>query len=113
MLAALWWRPLAAQKSKKDEDAGTRSVQGQVVDPDDQPVVGAIVQLKDMHSLEIRSFVTQEEGKYHFSGLKTEIDYQVKAVSKGMSSAAKTVSLFDTRKIAVLNLKLEKEKDKK
>jgi hypothetical protein len=90
-----------------------RSVQGQVVGPDDQPVVGAVVQLKDMHSLEIRSFVTQEEGKYHFSGLKTEIDYQVKAVSTGMSSAAKTVSLFDTRKIAVLNLKLEKEKDKK
>jgi hypothetical protein len=112
MLAALCWRPLAAQKNKKDEDAGTRSVQGQVVDPDDQPVVGAIVQLKDMRSLEIRSFVTQEEGKYHFSGLKTEIDYQVKAVSVGMSSASKTVSLFDTRKIAVLNLKLEKEKEK-
>ena len=37
----------------------------------------------------------------------------MKALFNGMSSPAKTVSLFDTRKIAVLNLKLEKEKDKK
>jgi hypothetical protein len=103
---------LEAQKNKKDDDANTRVVQGQVLNADDQPVVGAVVQLKDMHSLQIRSFVTQEEGKYHFSGLKTEIDYQVKAMFNGMSSASKTVSLFDTRKIAVLNLKLEKEKEK-
>ncbi len=113
LLLAACWGPLIAQKSKKDEDAGTRTVQGQVTNTEDQPVVGAVVQLKDMHSLEIRSFVTQEEGKYHFSGLKTEIDYQVKAMSGGMSSASKTVSLFDTRKIAVLNLKLEKDKEKK
>src|ERR1022692_4109565 len=49
MLVAVCWSPLTAQKNKKDEDAGTRIVQGQVVDPDDQPVVGAVVQLKDMH----------------------------------------------------------------
>ncbi len=113
MLAAVCWSPLSAQKKdKKDDEAGTRVVQGQVVDPDDQPVVGAVVQLKDMRSLQIRSFITEAEGKYHFSGLKTEIDYQVKALHNGMSSASKTVSLFDTRKIAVLNLKLEKEKEK-
>lgn len=114
ILAAACWSPLAAQKKdKKDDDAGTRIVQGQVTDADDQPVVGAVVQLKDMHSLQVRSFITEAEGKYHFSGLKTEIDYQVKAQFNGMSSSSKTVSLFDTRKIAVLNLKLEKEKDKK
>lgn len=111
VLAAACWSPLAAQK--KDDDTSTRIVQGQVTDPDDQPVVGAVVQLKDMHSLQVRSFITEAEGKYHFSGLKTEIDYQVKALHNGMSSPSKTVSLFDTRKIATLNLKLEKEKDKK
>jgi hypothetical protein len=113
MLAAACWFPLAAQKKdKKDPDAGTRIVQGQVTDPDDRPVVGAVVQLKDMRSLEIRSFITEEAGKYHFSGLKTDLDYQVKALHNGMSSASKTVSIFDTRKTAILNLKLEKEKDK-
>jgi hypothetical protein len=111
-LVAACCSTLEAQKNKKDEDAGTRLVQGQVTDADDHPVVGAVVQLKDMHSLQIRSFVTQDEGKYHFSGLKTEIDYQVKAMYNGMSSPSKTVSLFDTRKTAVLNLKLEKDKEK-
>ena len=34
-------------------------MQGQVTDADDKPVAGAVVQLKDMHSLQIRSFVTR------------------------------------------------------
>lgn len=102
---------LTAQTAKKnDEDAGMRSVQGQVVDPSDSPVVGAVVQLKDMRTLQIRSFVTQDEGRYHFSGLKSDIDYQVSAQYNGMMSGTKTVSVFDTRKVGVYNLKLEKEK---
>jgi hypothetical protein len=113
-MAAMCQPPAPAQsKNKKDEDAGTRTVQGLVQGADDMPVVGAVVQLKDMRSLQIRSFVTQDDGKYHFNGLKTEVDYQVKALYNGMSSAPKTVSLFDTRKIATLNLKLEKEPEKK
>jgi hypothetical protein len=113
-LAAACCSLLSAQsKNKKDEDTGTRTVQGLVQNAEDMPVVGAVVQLKDMRSLQIRSFVTQDDGKYHFNGLKTEVDYQVKAVYNGMTSAAKTVSLFDTRKIATLNLKLEKEAEKK
>jgi hypothetical protein len=113
LLAAACWSPVTAQNKKKDDDAGTRTVQGLVQNGDDMPVVGAVVQLKDMRSLQIRSFVTQDDGKYHFNGLKTEVDYQVKALYNGMSSAAKTVSIFDTRKIATLNLKLEKEPEKK
>jgi hypothetical protein len=113
LLAAACLSSLSAQKDKKDPDAGTRSVQGLVQDADEKPVVGAVVQLKDMRTLQIRSFVTQDDGMYHFNGLKTEVDYQVKAVFNGLSSAAKTVSLFDTRKMATLNLKLEKEQEKK
>src|SRR5580698_5615197 len=94
LLAAACWSPVTAQNKKKDDDAGTRTVQGLVQNGDDMPVVGAVVQLKDMRSLQIRSFVTQDDGKYHFNGLKTEVDYQVKALYNGMSSAAKTVSIF-------------------
>jgi hypothetical protein len=114
LLVAACLSSLSAQsKDKKDSDAGTRSVQGLVQDADEKPVVGAVVQLKDMRTLQIRSFVTQDDGMYHFNGLKTEVDYQVKALYNGMSSAAKTVSLFDTRKMATLNLKLEKDQEKK
>jgi hypothetical protein len=114
LLVAACLSSLSAQsKDKKNPDAGTRSVQGLVQDADEKPVTGAVVQLKDMRTLQIRSFVTQDDGMYHFNGLKTEVDYQVKAIFNNMSSAAKTVSLFDTRKMATLNLKLEKEPEKK
>jgi hypothetical protein len=99
----------AVAQKKKNDDAGTRGVQGTVLGPDDKPVVGAVVQLKDMRTLQVRSFITQDDGTYHFSGLKADIDYQIKADSKGMSSNAKTLSVFDDRKTPIINLKVEKK----
>lgn len=99
---------LPAQKKSK-EDAGTRSVTGTVFDPDDKAVSGAVVQLKDTKTLQIRSFLTKDDGVYHFSGLKTDVDYQVMAKSGDLSSPTRTISVFDTRQTPVLNLKLEKK----
>ena len=39
----------------QNEDTGTRSVQGVVTDASGKPVAGAVVQLKDTKSLQIRS----------------------------------------------------------
>jgi hypothetical protein len=103
-------------KKEKREAATERIVQGQVTDPDDKPVNGAIVQLKDMRTLQVRSFFTQVNGEYHFSGLKIDNDYDLKADFKGSTSGWKTLSVFDTRKEPVINLKLakaEKGGDKK
>src|SRR6266404_2076096 len=99
---------LLAQKKNK-EDALTRVVQGNVVDPDDKPVVGAVVLLKDMRTLQVRSFITQADGAYHFSGLKVDNDYELKADANGMTSGWKKLSVFDTRTVPVVNLKLEKK----
>jgi hypothetical protein len=97
-----------AQRKEKKEDANVRNLQGMVTSPEDKPVPGAVVQLKDMRTLQVRSFITQAEGDYHFSGLKTDIDYEVKASFSGLSSDARTLSVFDNRKNAVINLKLKK-----
>ena len=93
---------------KKKEDANTRTVQGAVLDASDQPVNKAIVQLKDTKTLQVRSFITQQDGRYHFAGLSTNIDYELKAEHDGSASGTKTLSLFDSRKNANINLKLEK-----
>jgi Carboxypeptidase regulatory-like domain len=98
---------LAAQK-KKDDDASTRTVQGTVLDADGSPVQQAVVQLKDTRSLQVLSFITKEDGAYHFASLKTDIEYEVKAAHGGSSTDWKRVSIFDTRKIVVVNLKLQK-----
>lgn len=95
-------------KKEKREAASERIVQGQVTDSEDKPVNGAVVQLKDMRSLQVRSFFTQVNGEYHFSGLKIDNDYDLKADFKGSTSGWKTLSVFDTRKEPVINLKLAK-----
>jgi hypothetical protein len=100
---------LAAQKSKKEEDANTRTLQGLVSDAGENPVQQAVVQLKDTRTLQILSFITKEDGNYHFANLKNDVEYEVKASHGGLSTAWRRVSIFDTRKIVVLNLKLEKK----
>jgi hypothetical protein len=101
---------LSAQKKEKD-DPTVRNLQGQVVGPDDKPVAGAVVQLKDTRTLQVRSFITLETGDYRFSGLRADTDYEVKADYNGMSSDNRRLSNFDTRKIATVNLKLNKKSE--
>ena len=100
---------LAAQSKKDKDDPTIRSLQGQVVDPDDKPVTGAVVQLKDTRTLQVRSFITQMNGEYRFSGLRTDTDYEIRAQYNGMSSDTRRLSNFDNRKIATVNIKLNKK----
>jgi hypothetical protein len=103
-----------AQNKKKGEDL-MRTVQGTVTSAGDAgaPVVGAVVYLKNLKNLQIRSFITQQNGTYYFHGLSTDVDYEVRAKSHDMESGARTLSSFDSRTDAVLNLKLDKKVEKK
>jgi hypothetical protein len=99
--------PALAQR--KGEDANTRTVQGTVSDASENAVEGAVVQIKNTKTLQIRSFITKENGAYYFHGLSPDIDYELKAEFRGAASSSKTLSSFDSRKQAVINLKLEKK----
>lgn len=102
--------PAAFAADKKDrQETATRSLQGVVTDGAEAPVEGAVVQLKDTKSLHIRSYITKANGQYQFQGLSPDIDYEVKAESRGTASGSKTLSSFDTRKQAVLNLKIDRK----
>jgi carboxypeptidase family protein len=100
---------LAQDEKKKKGEPTTRVVQGLVLSVDDKGVPGAVVQLKDMRTLQIRSFISQENGGYHFSELKLDNDYQLKADYSGTTSGWKTLSVFDSRKEPIMNLKLDKK----
>ncbi len=89
--------------------ATTRSIEGTVLSGTGSPVPGGIVLLKDTKTLQVRSFIAQADGKYHFYGLSTDVNYVLRAESNGMTSPHKTVSVFDSHKIVVLNLKLKKK----
>ncbi len=96
---------------KKKGEAATRMVQGTVSDADEKGITGSVVQLKDMRTLQVRSFISQENGSFHFSELKIDNDYQLKADYNGMTSGWKTLSVFDTRNTPVMNLKLDKKQE--
>lgn len=102
----------AQEKKPKRGQAQTRSVQGVVSRADETPVPGAVVQLKNTKTLQIRSFITNESGAYHFHELSPDIDYELMATDKatGQSSGTKTLSSFDSRTNAILNLKLSPKK---
>ena len=73
-------------------------------------MTGAVVQLKNLKSLQIRSFITKEDGTYHFYELSPDVDYELKADFQGTASGSKTLSSFDSRREAIINLKLNPKK---
>jgi hypothetical protein len=87
---------------------GMRAVEGIVTGADSRPVSGAVVQLNDTKTLQIRSFITKADGAYHFAGLSTNDDYEVRAQLNGVHSGTKRLDVFNPRKLAKINLKLKK-----
>jgi len=90
----------------KKKEPTLRSVSGIVMDATGAPVPGAIVQLKNNKTLQVRSFITKEKGEYYFHELSTDVDYEFKAEWNGKSSKTRTLSTFDSHPEVVLNLQL-------
>lgn len=99
------------QKKEKGRDPNIRNVSGVVTLPDGNPASGAVVQLKNLKTLQIRSFITREDGKYQFQNLSTSIDYELTATYHDMASPKRRLTIFDTRLDAVVNLKLERKRE--
>jgi Carboxypeptidase regulatory-like domain len=99
--------PLAAGQK---HDSSPRSVSGRVVNAEDQPLAKAVVYLKDIKTLAIRSYITQEDGSFHFSGLGLNVDYEIYADFQGARSNVKTLSAFDEHKQTMFTLKVRSAK---
>jgi len=101
----------AQEKPKKESEL--RTVRGTVVDKDEAPVETAVVYLKNGHTQDIITHLSDKDGTFRFSGLDLNVDYDIHAEKEGMSSATRSVSNFDTRKEFVLTLKLDRKKSGK
>jgi len=100
------------QKKGKPRDTTVRNVEGLVSLPGGAPAAGAVVQIKNLKNLQIRSYITQENGKYIFQNLSTSIDYELSARHNDTESPKRTLTVFDTRLDAIVNLQLEPKKGK-
>lgn len=95
--------------AQKNQNTTVRSVQGVVTDASGSTIPGAVVHLKNAKTLQIRSFITKDDGSYAFHGLSTNVDYELRAEYQETSSDVRTLSVFDSRPKAVINLKLNKK----
>ena len=92
--------PLLAQQQQ------TRAVEGQVTEHD-AAVTGAIVYLKNTKTLGVKTFIADNKGMYRFNALSPNVDYEIYAEKNGKKSETRTLSSFDSRKLATINLKLK------
>jgi hypothetical protein len=97
-----------AQDAK--HDAQLRTVHGIVMDKSEAPVSSAVVFMKNTRSNAVRSYISDDQGNYRFSGLDPNTDYELHAEKDGAQSQTRTVSSFDSKKDMTLNLKLDKKK---
>ena len=110
LLAVLLFCAATAFAQKKGKQDQTRNVQGTVTTADGSVVNGARVYLENTKTLQVRSFYTQKDGSYYFHELNTDVDYKLRAEFDGSTSSTRTLSSFDSRKDAVMNLKLNAKK---
>ena len=88
-------------------------MRGTVVDKDEAPVETAVVYLKNVHTQDITTHLSDPDGQFRFSGLDLNVDYEIHAEREGWTSSSRPVSSFDTRKEFVLTLKLDHKKPAK
>jgi len=89
-----------------------RTVHGAVLDKMENPASSAVVYLKNVRTLTVKTYISDRAGEYRFSGLDPNVDYELHAESETMMSNTRTISSFDSRKDIVISLKLDKEKKK-
>ena len=112
-LTALAATVLLAQEKPKGKESELRTVRGTVVDKEESPVDTAVVYLKNVHSQDIITHLSDVDGTFRFSGLDLNVDYEIHAEREGVTSSTRSISNFDTRKEFVLTLKLDHKKTTK
>ncbi|MGH9593222.1 MAG: carboxypeptidase-like regulatory domain-containing protein [Bryobacteraceae bacterium] len=110
VLAALVLPALVWAQSRETQ---VRTVRGTVVDKQSNPMSGGIVYLKNLKTQVIRTYISDDAGLYRFSGLDPNVDYELHAETKDLTSTTRTISSFDSRKDIVLIIKIDKPKSGK
>lgn len=72
-----------------------------------------MVQLRNLKTQVIRSYISDDQGDYRFAGLDPNLDYEIHAETQDMTSVVHKISSFDTRKEIDLTIRVDKKKSEK
>jgi hypothetical protein len=97
---------LCARDLKAKKKVISRTVTGVVLDKDDNPISGAVVEMTDTHTGKKLASYTADDGRYQFANLDAHRDYQLQARYQGLSSDVRTASSFDSSNRIILNLRI-------
>jgi Carboxypeptidase regulatory-like domain len=107
------WVSLAATILSAQGKSELRTVRGTVVDGKEAPIDAAVVYLKNGQTQDVTTHISDNQGLFRFTGLDPNIDYQLHAEKDGLTSNARSISNFETRKELVMTLKVDHKKNEK
>lgn len=84
-----------------------RTVQGMVSNKDGEPIQGAVVYLQDTKTMAVKSFLSDNEGHFHFRQLSMSTDYGLWAELNGVRSKTMNISQFNSHPDLEYTLKLD------
>lgn len=99
--------PYVRYPAPKKDQAAIKSLVGDVVNAEGSKLSQAVVHLKNKKTLEVKTRISDAEGKFSFRGLDREADYEVHAEFQGSSSEKKNVSMMDNRDEVSVTLQIK------
>lgn len=81
-----------------------RTVHGSVLDQNNNPIANGVVYLHNKKTNTIRTYISEANGTYRFSGLDPNVDFEIHAEYKKAKSSRHSISSFDDRRDIEINL---------
>jgi hypothetical protein len=97
---------LQNNRTKSEKESNTRTIDGTVKDASDNPVTEAIVQLKNTKTASVVDYVTKDDGRYVFSDLPLDVNFELLAKHGDVTTPVKKVTIYDTRKHVIVNFQV-------
>ena len=97
----------SSSEGRKSTRVTSRALTGVVLDKGDAPVSNAVVYLKNMKSLAVKTVIAGNDGTYRFPELSPNVDYDIYAQREGKKSGTKVLSQFDDREKANMVLRIK------
>jgi hypothetical protein len=103
---------LPARAGQGPPGSELREVRGSTVDKDKRPVASAVIYLQNVRTLAVKTYLSEDRGEYHFSGLDPDVDYKLHAEHNDQTSSNHTISSFKSNKKMVVILKIDRNRKK-